>query len=176
MPFALPSFLSRRPVVKPTNVLMVCLGNICRSPTAEAVLRTKLLRAGLDAQVGVASAGTHGERGRPPDARAAAAAARRGYDLSGIRSRRLIDQDFDRFDLVLAMDLDNLEVLMSRCPADQQRRVGLLLPFAPGAAAQAEVPDPYYGGPAGFDRVLDLIEPACEGLLANLQRQLAGTS
>ena len=87
-----------------------------------------------------------------------------------------MDQDFERFDLVLAMDLDNLAVLMSRCPAEQQRRVGLLLPYAPGAAAEAEVPDPYYGGPAGFDHVLDLIEPACEGLLAILQRRLAGTS
>lgn len=155
---------------------MVCLGNICRSPTAEAVLRHKLQRAGLDQQVGVASAGTHGERGSPPDARAAAAAARRGYDLSGIRSRRLLDEDFTRFDLVVAMDLDNLEVLQSRCPAAEQGRLALLLTFAPNAPARAEVPDPYYGGPAGFDHVLDLIEPACEGLLANLQRRLAGTS
>jgi protein-tyrosine phosphatase len=155
------------------NVVMVCLGNICRSPTAEAVLRAKLAHAGLEQRIGVASAGTHGERGSPPDARAVAAAAKRGYDLSSIRSRRFGSADFERFDVVLAMDRDNLQHLSSHCPAALAGRLGLLLLHAPAAELQ-EVPDPYYGGVAGFDRVLDLIEPACDGLLLTLQKQLAG--
>jgi len=164
------SFLRRRPLPE-LNVLMVCLGNICRSPTAEAVLRSKLARAGLDQRIGVASAGTHGERGSAPDARAVAAGAKRGYDLSAIRSRRIGVPDFERFDLVLAMDRDNLEHLSARCPQPMVSRLSLLLQHAPGAALQ-DVPDPYYGGTAGFERVLDLIEPACDGLLLTLQRQL----
>lgn len=151
---------------------MVCLGNICRSPTAEAVLRAKLARAGLDHRVGVASAGTHGERGTPPDARAVAAGAKRGYDLAAIRSRRIAAADFERFHVVLAMDRENLDHLSASCPAPLAQRLGLLLQYAPAAGLQ-EVPDPYYGGPAGFERVLDLIEPACDGLVVTLQRQLA---
>lgn len=159
-----------------THVLMVCLGNICRSPTAEGVLRTKLQRAGLDRRVDVASAGTHGERGSVPDARAVAAAARRGYDLSRIRSRRLTDKDFERFDLVLAMDLENLDHLMTQCPATHHDRLGLLLELGAPSLGLREVPDPYYGAPAGFERVLDLIEPACDGLIDTLQRRWLGTS
>lgn len=152
---------------------MVCLGNICRSPTAEAVLRSKLARAGLDQRIGVASAGTHGERGSPPDARAVAAAAKRGYDLSAIRSRRFGKADFERFDWVMAMDRENLDHLTELCPLEMNGRLSLLLQHAP-ASALHEVPDPYYGGAAGFERVLDLIEPACDGLLLTLQKQLAG--
>lgn len=152
---------------------MVCLGNICRSPTAEAVLRFKLARAGLDQRIGVASAGTHGERGSPPDARAVAAAAKRGYDLSAIRSRRFSKADFERFDWVMAMDRENLDHLSAICPPELNGRVALLLQHAPASAVH-EVPDPYYGGAAGFERVLDLIEPACDGLLLTLQKQLAG--
>lgn len=165
-------FLRRRPVAE-LNVVMVCLGNICRSPTAEAVLRAKLVRAGLAERIGVASSGTHGERGSPPDARATAAAAKRGYDLSAIRSRRFGVADFERFDHVLAMDRDNLAHLAKQCPPALAGRLGLLLQHLPGSALH-EVPDPYYGGPAGFERVLDLIEPACDGLLLTLQKQLAG--
>ena len=157
------------------RVLMICLGNICRSPTAEAVLRSKLQRAGLDGRIAVASAGTHGERGGAPDARAVAAAAKRGYDLSRIRSRRIATEDFERFDLLLAMDRENLEYLASQCPQPHQERLGLLLDHAPKSLGLREVPDPYYGAPAGFDRVLDLIEPACDGLVAELRRRL-GTS
>lgn len=156
------------------NVLMVCLGNICRSPTAEAVLRTKLARAGLGDRIAVASAGTHGERGGAPDARAVAAGAKRGYDLSNIRSRRVAPADFDRHDWVLAMDRDNLVNLEKLCPSPLQERLGLLLRHAP-ALGLHDVPDPYYGGPAGFDHVLDLIEPACDGLILTLRKRL-GTS
>ena len=99
--------------------------------------------------------------------------AKRGYDLSSIRSRRVGSADFERFDVVLAMDRDNLDHLSSQCPAALAGRLGLLLQHAPAAGLQ-EVPDPYYGGVAGFDRVLDLIEPACDGLLLTLQKQLAG--
>lgn len=158
------------------GVLFVCLGNICRSPTAEGVLRTKLDRAGLGKQVSVASAGTHGERGSPPDARSVAAAARRGYDLSAIRSRRLVEPDFERFNLVLAMDLENLDHLMARCPPTHQNRLGLLLDRTAAELGIREVPDPYYGSPAGFDRVLDLIEPACDRLVEQIHAELGGTS
>ncbi len=154
---------------------MVCLGNICRSPTAEGVLRTKLARAGLDRHFEIASAGTHGERGGRPDARAVATAAKRGYDLSRIRSRRLADKDFDRFDLVLAMDLENLAYLRRACPPDQHDRLGLLLELGAPTLGLREVPDPYYGPVAGFEYVLDLIEPACDGLVLTLQQRLAGT-
>lgn len=153
---------------------MVCLGNICRSPTAEGVLRTKLQRLGLEARVRVESAGTHGERGAAPDARAVAAAAKRGYDLSSIRSRRVVAADLGTYDLVLAMDGDNLEFLHEACAPELRSRVRLLL--ADDAARNAhDVPDPYYGGPAGFDHVLDLIEVACERLAQDLRERL-GTS
>ncbi len=166
-------FFRRKPLPE-INVLMVCLGNICRSPTAEGVLRTKLARAGLDGRVGVASAGTHGERGGAPDVRAVAAAAKRGYDLSSIRSRRVSSEDFDRHQWVLAMDGENLEHLQRLCPAPLHDRLGLLLRHAPALGLQ-DVPDPYYGGPAGFEHVLDLIEPACDGLVLTLRKRL-GTS
>lgn len=154
------------------SILMVCLGNICRSPMAEGVLRTKLLRAGLDRRVEVASAGTHGERGGAPDARAVAAAARRGYDLSRIRSRRVVAKDFERYHLLLAMDRENLDYLGSICPEGCGDRLGLLLDHGPPTLGVREVPDPYYGAPAGFERVLDLIEPACDSLVQNLRQRL----
>lgn len=160
--------------MKRIGVLMVCLGNICRSPMAEAVLRTKLARAGLERQFEVDSAGTHSERGGRADARAVATAAKRGYDLSRMRSRRLSDKDFQRFDLVLAMDLENLAHLRQACPPDQHERLGLLLERGAPSLGQREVPDPYYGPVAGFEYVLDLIEPACDGLVLALQRRLAG--
>lgn len=157
------------PATPPTRILMVCMGNICRSPTAEAVLRHRVLRAGLQAQVEIDSAGTHAWHTRnPPDERSIAHAARRGYDLSALRARRVQPADFERFDLLLAMDADNLGHLQAEAPAAAQSRLRLLLTFAPRLGVR-EVPDPYYGGPAGFERVLDLIEIACDGLVEHLR-------
>lgn len=155
-----------------TAVLMVCMGNICRSPMAEAVLRGKLQRAGLAERVRVGSVGTHATKGTSPDPRAMAAAARRGHDLSSMRTRRLEPVDFERFDLVIAMDDDNLANLKAVCPEALQDRLVLLLELAPNADGVREVPDPYYGAPAGFDRVLDLIEPACDALVLRLRERL----
>jgi len=153
---------------------MVCSGNICRSPTAEAVLRARLAAAGLADQVQVDSAGTQDyHRGSPPDARAVARAAARGYDLQALRARLLVDADFERFDLLLAMDRGHLDLMQRRCPPEGRRRIALLMGFAPGLAPDDEVPDPYYGSVAAFDRVLDLVEPACDALLRDLQRRLA---
>ena len=158
------------------RVLMVCMGNLCRSPMAEAVLRTKLQRAGLEAAVAVDSAGTHGfHKGSRPDPRAVAQAARRGYVLDGLKSRPLVADDFSRFDLLLAMDRDNLDTLRERCPPEAQDRLLLLMPFAQSAPTD-EVPDPYYGAVSGFDLALDLIEPACDGLLQELRRRLQATA
>jgi protein-tyrosine phosphatase len=153
-----------------TRVLMVCAGNICRSPTAEGVLRSKLEAAGLQNAVEVDSAGTHGfHTSEPPDPRAIKHAAARGYDLSKQRARRVQREDFDRFDWVLAMDQDNLDWLSDLAPAGSRARIGLLLPHAPTFAHLREVPDPYYGAPAGFERVLDLVEDACDGFVAHLK-------
>lgn len=153
-----------------TRVLMVCMGNICRSPTAEAVLRAKLRAAGLHRQVAVDSAGTiDHHRGQPPDARAMRHAARRGYDLSALRARAVEPADFERFDWMLAMDEANLRFLRRQLSPGLPVRTALLMDYAPHLG-EAEVPDPYYGAPAGFERVLDLIEAACDGFLAALAR------
>lgn len=152
-----------------TRVLMVCMGNICRSPTAEAVLRHKLKAAGLDKVVDVDSAGTYGGHvGEAPDARAQRHAKQRGYDLSRLRARLLMAEDFGRFDWVLAMDADNMARVERLAPAGCTAQVGLLMSHATHHAGVAAVPDPYYGPPAGFDHVLDLIEDACDGLLPRL--------
>jgi len=156
--------------VKPVKlrVLMVCLGNICRSPTAEAVLRQRLVAHGLDEQVEVDSAGTGGwHAGEPPDPRAQRHALRRGYDLSRLRARRVEDADFDRFDLLLAMDEDNLAELQRLMPIGSRGEVRLF--------AAAEVPDPYAGAAQGFDNVLDQIELACDVWVVDLHSRL-GTS
>ncbi|WP_428425666.1 low molecular weight protein-tyrosine-phosphatase [Methylibium sp.] len=147
---------------------MICMGNICRSPTAEGVLRARLAAAGLADRVRVDSAGTHAYHvGEPPDERSQAHAARRGYDLSAQRARAVDDDDFERFDLLLAMDWDNLALLQERCPPAYQRKLKRLMEFGRGAGCEV-VPDPYYGDAAGFDRVLDLVEAACDGLIDEL--------
>ncbi len=154
------------------RILMVCTGNICRSPTAEGVLRHKLEQAGLGAAVQVGSAGTHGyHTAEPPDPRAVRAAAARGYDLSRLRARPLGPDDYHRFDVLLAMDNTHLAWLHKRQPPATPAQAGLLMPLALRQAHVAEVPDPYYGGPAGFEHVLDLVEDACDGILERLARQ-----
>ncbi len=153
------------------SVLMVCMGNICRSPTAEAVLRHKLHAVGAAERVRVDSAGTHAwHEGDPPDARSIRHARRRGYELAGLRSRPIDDLDFERFDLILAMDWDNLVLLEERCPPEHRRKLRRLSEHARRFTSPV-VPDPYQGGAEGFEQVLDLIEDACDGLL---ERLLAG--
>ncbi|MGC1727848.1 MAG: low molecular weight protein-tyrosine-phosphatase [Steroidobacteraceae bacterium] len=154
------------------RILFICLGNICRSPTAEGVLRVLAAREAPELPLEIDSAGTAGYHvGEPPDPRMRHAAARRGYDLSGLRARVVEPGDFERFDLILAMDQDNLRVLKRRAPTHVQERVRLFLEFAPESGT-AEVPDPYYGSATGFEEVLDLVESAARGLLAHLRQQL----
>lgn len=153
---------------------MVCTGNICRSPTAQVVLQSKLAGAGLAELIGVDSAGTFPERGSAPDARSQAAAKRRGYDMSRLRARGLVAEDFERFDLILAMDQGNLRALHERCPVPSRERLALLLQHCPRADGQLDVPDPYYGAPQGFEAVLDLIEAACDDLARQLAARVAG--
>lgn len=149
------------------RILFFCMGNICRSPTAEGVMRARLKAAGLDVEVD--SAGTHGYHiGAPPDERSQEHAALRGYDLSPLRARKLVAEDFSRFDLVLGMDDDNLAHAARLCPPAQRHRLQLLMSYAPQAGSR-QVPDPYYGGEAGFDEVLDLVEAACDGLIQTLR-------
>lgn len=150
------------------RILFFCMGNICRSPTAEGVMRAKLAAAGMDVEVD--SAGTHGYHvGAPPDERSQEHALKRGYDLSSLRARQLVAEDFTRFDLVLGMDADNIARAAKLCPPGQRHRLKLLLDYAPHAGKR-HVPDPYYGGEAGFEEVLDLVEAACGGLVAALRR------
>lgn len=154
------------------KVLFVCLGNICRSPTADAVFRKIVEDAGLDTSIQVDSAGTGSWHvGEPPDRRASAAAAQRGYDLSRLRARAVCVEDFYHFDHILAMDENNMLDLADRCPADHRHKVRLFLEFAP-QHQEVNVPDPYYGGDDGFDHVLDLVEAASDGLLTHIQQSL----
>ena len=154
------------------RVLMVCMGNICRSPTAEAVLRAKLHAAGLGDEVTVDSAGTHGHwhAGEAPDARSQAHARQRGYELSALSARAVVEADFDQFDLILAMDWDNLAPLEEMSPPAARPRLRRLTELC-RRHDRPVVPDPYYGGADGFEEVLDLIEDACDGLVELLQRQ-----
>ncbi len=153
------------------RVLFVCLGNICRSPTAEGVFRALVKSEGLIERIEIDSAGTHAYHvGEGPDPRAQSTAARRGIDLSQLRGRRATKKDIEKFDYVLAMDEDNYNNLMRIAPGQFQSRVRLLMDFAP-ERAEDEVPDPYFGGEGGFDRVLDMIEDAANGLLADIRRQ-----
>lgn len=155
------------------RVLFVCLGNICRSPTAHGVFRQMVENAGLADQVLVDSAGTAAWHiGKSPDQRSARHAALRGYDLSTLRARQAVADDFYQFDYVLAMDKENLLNLQQICPADAPVEPRLLLADFAQSFNQLEVPDPYYGGDAGFEQVLDLVEDACQGLLADIRKRL----
>jgi protein-tyrosine phosphatase len=154
--------------MKRCAVLMVCMGNICRSPTAEGVLRDKLSHAGFRDAVMVDSAGTHTwHEGEPPDPRSVRHARRRGYDIATLRARPVVDADFERFDLILAMDSDNLDELRQRCPAQHFSKLGRLTGHSRRFNSPT-VPDPYSGGAADFEHVLDLIEDACDGLIEEL--------
>lgn len=151
------------------KVLFVCLGNICRSPTAEGVFRKQVTEAGLHEIIQIDSAGTHAYHvGEPPDKRAQETAARRGIDLSQLRGRRATAEDLDEFDYILAMDYENLENLHAIAAEHHKDRIRLFLEFAEDLGVR-EVPDPYYGGPSGFDRVLDMIEEASAGLLNEIR-------
>lgn len=161
------------PATPSYRVLFVCLGNICRSPTAHGVFEARVRQAGLAHLVQVDSAGTHGYHiGAPPDARSQQHALRRGYDLSGQRGRQLTAADFDQFDLVLAMDWDNLALAEQLCPPQHRRKLRRFAEFFQ-RFDHTVVPDPYAGGPAGFELVLDLVEDGSEGLLRHVQQQLA---
>jgi len=153
------------------RVLFVCLGNICRSPTAEAVFRKLAASEAPDLSIEVESAGTAGYHiDEPPDPRSQEAAKRRGYDMSPLRARIVAPEDFNRFDLILAMDQSNFEALHHRAPPAARERVRLFLEFGSDAEV-TEVPDPYYGGPVGFEHVLDLVEDASRELLKYLRTQ-----
>ena len=154
-------------------VLFVCMGNICRSPAAHGVFRQKLKQHGLEKLVAVDSAGTHGyHRGSPPDERAQEHALKRGYDLSDLKARQLHTRDFNAFDLILVMDWDNLAAVKEVCPSGSDGKVKRLTEFCLNFTTEV-VPDPYYGGAKGFEHVLDLVEDACDGVIADVKTKLA---
>ncbi len=154
------------------RVLFVCMGNICRSPMAEGVFQKLLEQSGLADQVLIDSAGTHAYHvGKSPDPRAIRTASERGIDLGRLRARQVERGDFEEFDLVLVMDEHNYDTLVFTCAKQHQHKLDYLLDYAPHLGTR-NLPDPYYGGEIGFDRVMDMIEDACEGLLRHLQTQL----
>lgn len=156
-------------------MLMVCMGNICRSPMAEGIFRREIRNAGLQEKVAIDSAGTHSYHiGEPPDSRAQSAIRRRGVDISGLRGRQVADADFDRFDYILAMDEGNLDILKRNAPAHTHGKIHLLLSFSSKYPDQ-EVPDPYYGGTSGFEENLDMIEDAVRGVIEEIQERLNGS-
>lgn len=158
--------------MKDYRVLFVCLGNICRSPTAEGVCRHLVEQRGWGDRVRVDSAGTGAWHvGEAPDQRSQAEARRRGVDLGGIRARAVAASDFENFDAILAMDSDNLLALRGNCPVQHTHKLSLLLDFAPSAGVR-DVPDPYYGSGDGFRRVFDLVEAGCEGFLRSIETQV----
>lgn len=153
-----------------TRILFVCMGNICRSPTAEGVTNKILINNRLKSIVKVDSAGTHGYHiGEPPDPRTREAAMKRGIDLSGLRARKVVPEDFERFDLLLAMDRDNLALLKRGARPEHHAKLGLFMSYASRFDTD-EVPDPYYGGEQGFELVLDMAEDAARGLIETLHR------
>ncbi len=153
------------------GVVFVCMGNICRSPTAEAVFRNYVEQAGLADRIAIDSAGTHDYHiGELPDPRTRQAASRRGYDMSALRGRQVGAADFARFDYVLAMDENNLAILERLRPRDAGSHLGLFLEFAE-RHDEREVPDPYFGGADGFERVLDMVEDAAQGLLSHIRKE-----
>lgn len=150
------------------KVLFVCMGNICRSPTAEGVFTHLVERQNLAHLIDIDSAGTHAYHvGEAPDSRAQQAALRRGVEMSGLSARRVYEDDFARFDYIVAMDHDNKRNLLEKCPQEHQHKVRLLLDFAKGCD-EDEVPDPYYGNKSGFERVLDLVDLGTKGLLLDI--------
>jgi protein-tyrosine phosphatase len=152
------------------KVLFVCMGNICRSPTAEGVFSALLLQRNLTDKIEVDSAGTHAYHvGDAPDLRAQKAARDRNIELKHMRARKVDGADFERFDHILAMDEENYAILYERCPPEYSHKIRLFLEYAP-QLNQREVPDPYYGGSYGFERVLDMVEAASEGFIETLQR------
>lgn len=154
-----------------TKVLFVCMGNICRSPTAEGVFRKMIRDAGLEGSVKIDSAGTHAYHvGEPPDVRAQQAARKRGYEIGDLRARQITQDDFREFDLILAMDWENLALLQQQCPRAYKHKLHLLMRFA-GEHDAATVPDPYYGSPEGFNTVLDYVEDACQGLIEVVRKR-----
>jgi len=147
------------------RILFVCMGNICRSPTAEAVFYKRLANQKLLHKVKIDSAGTHNfHPDAPPDERSQMHALKRGYDMSHLRARQIVDSDFEEFDLLLTMDWDNRALLEERCPPQHLQKVRGLAEFLQTSQASV-IPDPYYGGDQGFEQVLDLIEEASEGLM-----------
>jgi protein-tyrosine phosphatase len=147
------------------KLLFVCMGNICRSPTAEGVMRSLLREEGLEDEIEIDSAGTGGwHAGAPPDSRATEAASRRGIVLEGA-ARQIRPQDFEDYDLVLVADRENLRDVRRIAPDAAREKIHLLREFDPASSGDLDVPDPYYGGPGGFEEVLDLVEAACRGLL-----------
>jgi len=154
-------------------VLFVCMGNICRSPTAEGVFRHVVEKSDLAGKIHTDSAGTHAYHvGEPPDRRAQATAQSRGIDISDLRARRVSHEDFEKFDYIIAMDKDNLSGLLDQCPEPHKDKVHLFLGFAEHLN-DSEVPDPYYGGQRGFERVFDMVEAAANGLLGDINSFLS---
>jgi len=159
---------------KRVGVLFVCTGNICRSPTAEAIFRKLVADAGMSQAIIVDSAGTHGYHiGEPPDPRAQESAAERGYDLSGLRARTVDPSDFERFDLIVAMDREHFGILERMAAPAAAHKLKLMMSYA-RASEEKDVPDPYYGGPQDFERVLDMLEDAGRGLLDAIGRPAQG--
>lgn len=156
------------------RILFVCMGNICRSPTAEGVLRAKVAQAGLAEFVKIDSAGTHNfHPGSSPDERSQQHALRRGYDLSQLRARQIVEADFAQFDMIFAMDWDNLAILQENSPPQHAHKLQLFMQHASQhKALGAVVPDPYHGGDSGFEQVLDLLEQASDGLVNKLLTSL----